>query len=455
MQVPWCVREKKDGSLRLCCDYRNLNKKTIPDKQPIPRVQDILDGLGGQHFFSTLDMSQAYHQGEIGMESRKYTAFSTPWSLYEWVRIPYGLTNAPPCFQRFMNDCLYNLRDKICVAYLDDILIYGKTWKEHEENLKTVLRCLRKKGVKLNPKKCDFFKKEVRYLGRLISGEGYRPDPENTSALNVSRNAPKTVGKLRSLLGFIGYFRNFVKDFSRKLKPVYDLLKIEEGQSIKKHLDSKREIKWLPEHQQIVDNVIDSLQSPEVIAFPDFNEPFILHCDASQLGLGGVLYQNQSGKLRVISFASRTLSPAEKNYYLHSGKLEFLALKWCITDKFSDYLHYGPPFVVFTDNNPLTYVLSSAKLNATGLRWVSQLANYKFEIKYRPGKNHIDADFLSRNPLIDFKNRIDGENNILKSDDINLIFSEASRREKNYVSVDSLIAEEKSFERIILRHSAL
>ena len=442
---PMVCARKKDGSLRLCCDYRNLNKKTIPDKQPIPRVQDILDGLGGQKYFSTLDMSQAYHQGEINLESQKFTAFSTPWSLYEWVRIPYGLTNAPPCFQRFMNDCLYNFRDKICVAYLDDILIYGKTWKEHEENLKTVLRCLRKKGVKLNPKKCEFFKKEIRYLGRLISGVGYRPDPENTAALNVSRRAPKTVGNLRSLLGFIGYYRNFVKDFSRKLKPVYDLLKIEEGQSVKKHLDSKREIKWLPEHQFIVDKVIDSLQSPEVIAFPDFKEPFILHCDASQNGLGGVLYQNQSGKLRVISFASRTLTPAEKNYFLHSGKLEFLALKWCITDKFSDYLHYGPPFEVFTDNNPLTYVLSSAKLNATGLRWVSQLANYKFEIKYRPGKKHIDADFLSRHPLSDFKHRINGDNNILKSDDINLIFSEASRKEKIYANIDSLIAEENIF----------
>ena len=131
-------------------------------------------------------------------ESQKFTAFSTPWSLYEWVRIPYGLTNAPPCFQRFINDCLYNLRDKICMAYLDDILIYGKTFKEHKHNVKIVLRCLKEKGIKLNPKKCQFFKKEIRYLGRLLTKEGYHPDPENTSALNACKNPPRTVGNCRN-----------------------------------------------------------------------------------------------------------------------------------------------------------------------------------------------------------------------------------------------------------------
>ena len=149
--------------------------------------------------------------------------------------------------------------------------------------------------------------------------------------------------------------------------------------------------------------MVEDLQAPSVIAFPDFEKPFLVHCDASQSGLGAVLYQKQDEKIRIISFASRTLSPAEKNYHLHSGKLEFLALKWAITEKFSDYLHYGPPFEVFTDNNPLTYVLTSAKLNASGLRWVSQLANYQFTIKYRSGKSHIDADYLSRNPISDFE----------------------------------------------------
>ena len=388
-----CVR-KKDGGLRLCVDYRKLNLKTVPENQPIPRVQDILDSLGGQKWFSSLDMSQAYHQGFIHEDSRKLTAFSTPWSLYEWVVIPYGLRNAPQNFQRYMNEALEELRDKICLAYLDDILVFGKNFEEHCENLATVLEVLLKKGIKLNKGKCVLFKTEIRYLGRLISADGYRPDPADSDALDNCKIPPKTVGELHSLLGFLGYFRIYVKDFSRKMKPVYDLLTQSADKDCKKNKSKK--IVWSDELQKIISDVVDYLKSPEVIAYPDFALPFIIHCDASQTGLGAVLYQKQGGRLRVISFASRTLTPAERNYNLHSGKLEFLALKWCVTEKFSDYLCYGPPFQVFTDNNPLTYVMSSAKLNASGLRWVSQLANYQFSLHYRSGRANIDADYLSR-----------------------------------------------------------
>ena len=424
-----CVR-KKDGSLRLCIDYRKLNAKTIPDRQPIPRVQDLLDGLGGQKWFSTLDMSQAYHQGQISEESRKFTAFSSPWSLYEWVRIPYGLTNAPPCFQRFMNDSLVNLRDHICIAYLDDILIFGRTFEEHKQNVETVINLLISKGIKLNPKKCVFARTEVRYLGRLISEKGYRPDPENTVALNACKTPPKTVGQVRTLLGFLGYYRNFVQDFSRKMKPVYELLK-SEGNGKKGCLDSRKTIKWSPELQKIIDDVVEHLQSPEVIAYPEYGKPFIVHCDASESGLGAVLYQRQEDVLRVVSFASRTLTPAEKNYHMHSGKLEFLALKWCVSEKFSDYLQFGPPFEVFTDNNPLTYILTSAKLNATGLRWVARLADYNFSIKYRAGKKHIDADYLSRHPITDFEKHVDACDKVLEGDDIRLVLKDASRNVSN------------------------
>ena len=159
-------------------------------------------------------MSQAYHQGEIHVDSRKYTAFSTPWSLYEWVVIPYGLRNAPQTFQRYMNDCLEDFRDKICIAYLDDILVFGETFEKHQQNLETILQVFREKGIKLNGKKCDFCKTEIRYLGRLISAEGYRPDPENVESLNNCKTPPKTVTELHSLLGFLGFYRTYVKDFS-------------------------------------------------------------------------------------------------------------------------------------------------------------------------------------------------------------------------------------------------
>ena len=400
-----CVR-KKDQSLRLCIDYRNLNKKIVPDKQPIPRIQEIMDSLGGQKWFSTLDMAKAYHQGYVKEEFRKFTAFSTPWGLYEWIRIPMGISNAPPAFQRYVNQVLMGLRDRICIAYLDDILVYGKTFKQSVQNLKTVLHRLKARGVKLRADKCKFLMQEVRYLGRLISKEGYRPDPEDAEALDKFRIPPKTVGELRTLLGFFSYYRSYVKDFAKKFKPLYDLLKSKGKGSVNPELKpkkmkqtqipSKTKISWNAGLQKIVDANIEYLKSPEFLAFPDFDVPFVVHCDASEQGLGAVLYQKQEGVNRVISFASRSLTEPEKNYHLHSGKLEFLALKWALTERFADYLSYGPPFTVFTDNNPLTYVMSSAKLNATGLRWVAELSNLQFNIKYKPGKKHGDADGLSR-----------------------------------------------------------
>ena len=144
---------------------------------------------------------------------------------------------------------------------------------------------------------------------------------------------------------------------------------------------------------------MEYLSNPPVMAYPDFSKAFTLHTDASKDGLGAVLYQNQDGVMRVIAYASRALSPSEKKYHLHAGKLEFLALKWAVTEHFRDYLHYSPKFTVFTDNNPLAYILTSAKLNATGLRWVNELADFHFDIRYRPGKTNADADTLSRMPI--------------------------------------------------------
>ncbi len=416
-----CVR-KKCGGLRMCVDYRKLNAKTVADSQPIPRIQDILDGLAGNKWFTTLDMSKAYHQGYIDEASRHVTAFATPWTLYEWIRIPFGLRNAPPAFQRYMNSILGDMKGFICDPYLDDILCYAKEFDEGIADLKKVLKRLRSRGIKLRSHKCSFLKKEVRYLGRLISAEGYRMDPADTAALERFREVPKNVGDVRSLLGFLGYYRCYVKNFARIVRPLYELLqesKNDGGGKMKKdggkkndagvkkdggkkkgqQYDSRAPVQWNNELQKIVDGLIDHLKSGEVIAYPDWDLPFFLTTDASNYGLGAVLYQKQNGVDRVISYASRTLTDAEKNYNLHSGKLEFLALKWAITERFTDYLKHGPPFQVFTDNNPLTYVLTSAKLNATGLRWVADLAEFQFSIKYRPGKQNADADGLSRRPL--------------------------------------------------------
>ena len=395
----------------MCCDYRKLNGKTVADSQPIPRIQDLLDGLSGKKWFSTLDMSKAYHQGYIHEDSRHLTAFATPWTLYEWVRIPFGLRNAPPAFQRFMNSVLGDLKGTVCDPYIDDVLCYAEDFDGGLVGLKKVLQRLRSKGVKLRADKCVIMKQEVKYLGRLISGDGYRMDPKETEALERFREPPKNIGEVRSLLGIFGYYRCYIRDFAKKVKPLYELLNGDKHEEVKENgrklgkrvgqkYNSKEPVTWNAELQRIVDDLIKHLKSEEVIAYPDFDETFFLTCDASNFGLGAVLYQNQKGVDRVIGYASRTLTEAERNYNLHSGKLEFLALKWAVTERFGDYLKYSPrKFLVYTDNNPLTYVLTSAKLNATGLRWVADLAEYDFSIKYRPGRENVDADCLSRKPL--------------------------------------------------------
>ncbi len=401
-----CVR-KKDGTLRLCIDYRLLNQKTIPDRHPLPRIQDLTDTLGGYSWFSILDQGKAYHQGFIAKDSQHLTAFITPWGLYEWVRIPFGLSNAPAAFQRSMEEMLGPLRDDYCLPYLDDVLCYAKTFDEHVEGVRKVLQALQQHGVKLRPEKCELFRQEVRYVGRLVSAQGVRIDPKDLDAVrSLASRTPQTVGDVRKLTGFLGYYRSYIQDFSRIAKPIYELLQVKpeqaavaRGKSKGPQLPSRTPVEWAFEHQKALGRLVSLLVSPPVLAYPNFDSPFVLHTDASDQGLGAILYQHQDGKLRVIGYGSRTLTAAERNYHLHSGKLEFLALKWAVCEKFRDYLFYAPHFTIYTDNNPLTYVMTTAKLNAVGHRWVGELSDFRFDIKYRPGKSNIDADTLSRLPL--------------------------------------------------------
>ena len=220
-----CVR-KKDYTLRLCVDYRKLNRKTQVDRHPIPRIQETLDNLGGNSWFSVLGQGKAYRQGFVKPESQPLTAFITPWGLYEWIRIPFGLTNAPASFQRFMETCLSGLRDEICVPYLDDIIVFSPSFNDHIEHLRKVLKRLKEHGVKLKPKKCTMFKREVVFLGRVVSEKGYNLDPSTIAPiLRLKESPPKTVNEVRKLMGFLKYYRRYIENFSKIAKPIYDLVK--------------------------------------------------------------------------------------------------------------------------------------------------------------------------------------------------------------------------------------
>ena len=230
----------------------------------------------------------------------------------------------------------------------------------------------------------------MTYLGHLVSEDGIKTDPDKIKALKCWPT-PKCIKDVRKFLGFAGYYRRFCKGFSAIVRPLNDLLV---GISTKKPT-KKRPFKWEEPQQNAFRTIIDRLSNPPILGYADYRMPFKLHIDASSNGSGAVLYQHQDGLDRVIAYASRSLKPAERNYPAH--KLEFLALKWVITDKFHDYL-YGAKFDVFTDNNPLTYILSTARLDATGHRWVAALSNYNFTLTYRSGKLNKDADALSRLP---------------------------------------------------------
>ena len=225
-------------------------------------------------------------------------------------------------------------------------------------------------------------------MGHVVGQEGVSTDPDKIKAV-IEWPRPTTVTEVRSFLGFVSYYRRFIPNFSKVSKPLNTLLQNFEGTSNQK---KKFKVNWGPAQQEAFETLQRLCTEAPILAYADFKTPFVLHTDASSDGLGAVLYQYQNNQKRVIAYASRSLSPSERNYPTH--KLEFLALKWSITDKFHEYL-YGAEFQVFTDNNPLTYVLTTAKLDATGHRWVAALSNYTFSISYKPGRNNTDADALS------------------------------------------------------------
>ena len=396
---PWAsaivLVRKKNGKLRFCIDLRKLNSKTLKDSYALPRIEQTLESLADSMVYSTLDLTSGYWQVEMAEECKPYTAFTCgPLGFFECETMPFGATNAPATFQRLMEDCLGDLNMNWCIVYLDDVIVFSKTPDEHLERLEAVFQKLSAAGLKLKPSKCTFFKTEITYLGHLITSEGVATDPKKIEAV-IKWPRPKTVHDVRSFLGFVGYYRRFIKGFSALSRPLYDLTKGLESHS--KKLAKRTYVEWTEKEEQAFLALKEACTSAPVLGYPDYSIPFILHTDSSTDGLGAVLYQQQGESkddIRVIAYASRSLTTSEINYA--PNKLEFLALKWVVTDKFKEYLYGENKFEVYTDNNPLTYILTTAKLDACGQRWVTDLANFNFTLHYKPGSINTVADALSR-----------------------------------------------------------
>ena len=380
---PVVLVRKKSGELRMCVDYRGLNARTVKDAYPLPRIDESLDALGGAAIFSTMDLQSAYYQVEIAEEDKAKTAFTTPIGLFEFNRMAFGLCNAPATYQRLMQDMFREDIFNVLLVYLDDILVYSKTVEEHIERLELVFSKLRQQGLKLELRKCSFFQKKVRFLGHEISEDGIATDPDKVNAV-INWPVPTTTKDVRSFLGFCSYYRRFVKGFTQIARPLQQLLtECEPGPLRRRRKTVSVEMHWREDAdlQLAFDKLKMALTTAPVLGYADYTQPFVLETDASNDGLGAVLSQVQDGRTKVIAYASRGLR------------------KWAVTDKLHDYLH-GAHFIVFTDNNPLTHVMTQKKLPALEQRWVNALASFDFEIRYRSGKSNANADGLSRRPHV-------------------------------------------------------
>ena len=281
--------------------------------------------------------------------------------------MPFGLTNAPATFQRVMETCLGDLNLHWCIIYLDDIVIFSKDLASHLKRLEAVLWKLEEAGLKLKPSKCELFWQHLAYLGHIISAQGVATDEGMIKAIK-NWSTPMNIMEVRSLLGFMGYYHKFIPKVMQVALPLH---KLTSGENASK---KKAVIKWDSRCQQAFDDLKRLCTMAPILGYADFTKLFMLHTDACGTGLGAVLYQTQeNGTKVVIAYASRSLSKAESHYPAH--KLEFLALKWAVVEKFHEYM-YGLTFNVYTDNNPLTYVLMTAKLDAASHCWVTSLTNY-------------------------------------------------------------------------------
>ena len=397
MAEPYLYCSKKDGTPRVCLDFRQINSLTKNDAKSIPQIDELFDQLHGKTIFSSLDMMQGYHQIPLSDRCKEHTAFTAGnLGFFQFERMAFGLSNARATFQRAMEHILQDLLNTIALVYIDDIIIHSTSTKEHLNSLDIVFDRLTQHGLKSKPSKCFLFKEKLNFLGHTISKDGIQKDPSKVESIK-SWKQPTTVKELRRLLGLTGFLRRYIQNYATIVAPLTDLLTGYSNKKGNRQHNKKLEQtnwKWGKDQKHAFATLKKKICDDVVLAFAYFSKPFRLSVDASRKGLGASLeQQQQEGKWRPIAFASRRTSSSEQNYPIH--KLEFLALKWAITEKFSCYLRTSH-FECYTDNNPITHVFKSTKLDATSQRWVASLEPYSFSVIYRPGVNNVVADALSR-----------------------------------------------------------
>jgi hypothetical protein len=380
---PVVLAKKKDGSKRFCVDYRKLNAITKKDPYPLPRIDDILDRLGEAKVMSKMDLQSGFWQIPVAQEDRHQTAFITKDGTFQFKRMPFGLTGAPPTFQRAMNECLGDAVGKYCFVYMDDVIVYSKTMGEHVENVREVLRRLQDKGFVLKRKKCTFGVEELTFLGHLVGGGNLAADTPKVEAM-MRIAPPKNLRELLSFLGSVGYFRRFIADFAKKARPLTALTK----------QDAK--YAWKDEHQQAFEELRSSMARQPVLKLPDFGKEFVVRTDASDYAVGAVLLQEHEGQMMPVAYYSKKLSKAEKNYT--TTEKEALAVVRALKEW---WFHLdGSKFVVETDHSALRSVLKAKEPSGRIARWIIRLQELEFEIRHRPGRQMELPDMLSRNEQV-------------------------------------------------------
>jgi hypothetical protein len=373
--------KKQDGSLRMCIDYRALNKQTVKNRYPLPRIEEMLDRLGKAKYFTKLDLTSGYYQIRIAEEDIYKTAFSTRYGHYEFLVMPFGLTNAPATFQTLMNDIFRPYLDKFIMVYLDDILIFSDTLEDHEKHVRQALAVLRQNKLYCKVSKCEFFQTEVSFLGHVINGDGVKADLRKVQAV-ADWPQPKTVRQVRSFLGLANYYRRYVHGFANMAAALTLLTK------------KNVPFIWTTKQTQAFEALKAALTSSPVLKNPEFGKPFTITTDASEFAVGAVLSQSTPEGERPVAFISQTLSDTERRWPTHDRELH------AIVSALKRWRHYveGVPISVLTDHNSLKYFMDQKELSKRQVRWLETLLEYGNDllIKYLPGKANVVADALSR-----------------------------------------------------------